>query len=36
MIMDPGWVFVPQDLDYFIKFEEQDFARRGLARREGK
>ncbi|KAL9596823.1 MAG: hypothetical protein Q9219_005537 [cf. Caloplaca sp. 3 TL-2023] len=24
----PGWVFLPEDLDYFLDFEQQDFERR--------
>jgi hypothetical protein len=32
---DPGWVFFPSDLAYFIQFEEEDFERRVEAGRNG-
>ena len=32
---DPGWVFFPSDLVYFIQFEEEDFERRVEAGRNG-
>ncbi|CRG90861.1 hypothetical protein PISL3812_07907 [Talaromyces islandicus] len=35
LAMDPGWFFVPSDLQYFIDFEEKDFARRTHDRNHG-
>jgi hypothetical protein len=33
--MDPGWVFFPADLKYFIRFEEHDYNRRLEAAKKG-
>jgi hypothetical protein len=32
---DPGFVFIPTDLQYFIDFELKDSEKRALAAREG-
>jgi hypothetical protein len=31
----PGWIVLPQDLDFFIKFENNDYAARIAAAKRG-